>query len=58
MKYIFLFAIACGPKLAAPSAQAGASIADHAAMLEACRAKGLDAGSYAAYEACKDGGHD
>jgi len=56
---IFTLAIACGSKLSQPSAAAGKGIADHADMLEKCRAEGREAGSYAVYENCKDGGsHD
>lgn len=56
---IFTLLVACGSKLAQPSAASGKSIADHADMLEKCRSEGREAGSYAVYEGCKDGGpHD
>jgi len=47
---LVVLAMACGPTLTPAEA---ADLAQHAATLAKCRAEGKDAGSYAAYEACK-----
>ncbi len=46
-----LFIGACAAP--SPSAKAGKELEDHAAKLLKCRSEGREAGTYAAYEACK-----
>ena len=48
---VFLFIGACASPV--PSAKAGKELEDHAAKLIKCRSEGREAGTYAAYEACK-----
>lgn len=49
--FVLLATVACASPQ--PSAKVGADLEAHAAKLLKCRGEGREAGTYAAYEACK-----